>query len=282
MLWACLLLYVLARVSQLYADKVPILGIVILHVVPPGALAFLHGSILYRIRGVLTFTVFCLGTATAYESVSLRTGFPFGRYFFTDVMGPKIFDLPLLLVLAYLGMGYLSWIVAFVILGYRNKELRGVRIIALPVLASFVMLAWDLSMEADWSTIDRAWIWKDGGAFFGVPVTNFFGWFLTAYTFYQAFAVYCRGRVKPARIPAGGYWRSAVLFYAICALGNVLVVRLPMAPPVVIDAAGKHWATMDILATSVVMSLLVMAPMALLAWLRLKEQEQEENWPVRR
>jgi hypothetical protein len=29
----------------------------------------------------------------------LRTGFPFGHYYFTDVMGPKIFQLPVLLLL---------------------------------------------------------------------------------------------------------------------------------------------------------------------------------------
>ena len=31
-------------------------------------------------------------------------------------MGPKLFDLPILLALAYVGMGYLSWILALVIL----------------------------------------------------------------------------------------------------------------------------------------------------------------------
>jgi uncharacterized membrane protein len=51
-----------------------------------------------------------------FESLSLRAGFPFGHYRFTNLMGPKLFDLPILLALAYVGMGYLSWILALVIL----------------------------------------------------------------------------------------------------------------------------------------------------------------------
>jgi putative membrane protein len=228
---------------------------------------------------MLAFCLFCLGFGGFFESLSLRTGFPFGHYYFTDVMGPKLFQLPILLVLAYVGIGYLSWVLSLLILGYRNKVLTGVRVVATPMLASFVMVAWDLSMEADWATIDRAWIWRDGGAFFGVPVSNFFGWFLTTFLFYQAFALYCR---KRPRLPAPlvrNYWRVAIIFYGVCAAGNLLILRVPMAPSVVTDASGRQWMTMDILGVSMLTSLLVMLPLALLAWLRLKEQEADEAKP---
>lgn len=277
LLGTMLLLYVLARICQLYANRLPTLLIVILHVVPPAVFAAIHGSILYRVRGMLTFTTFCLGTAGMCEILSLHTGFPFGHYYFTNVMGPKIFNLPILLVLAYLGIGYCSWVLSLLILGYRNKPLVGARVVALPILASFVMLAWDLSMEADWSTVDRAWIWRDGGSFYGVPISNFLGWYLTAYLFYQAFAVYCRARPVPPPPTSRSYWRAAILFYAICAFGNLLILRLPMAPPVVMDATGRPWITMDILRTDALTSLLVMGPMALLAWLRLREQDLDPN-----
>ena len=273
LIWTMLLFYLQARICQLYANRLSTLLIVILHVVPPAVFALVHGSILYRVEGILTFAAFCLGTGGLCESLSLRTGFPFGHYHFTTVMGPQVFGLPILLVLAYLGIGYCSWVVSIVILGYRSKPLLGTRVVALPVLASFVMLAWDLSMEADWSTVDRAWIWQNGGPFYGVPVSNFIGWYLTAYLFYQLFALYCRA--KPIIRPASSwsYWRSAILLYALCAFGNLFILWLPMAPPVVTDASGKQWRTMDILGTCTLMSLFAMGPMALLAWLRLKKAE---------
>src|SRR5271163_2879714 len=83
-----LLLYVVGRILQLYSDRVPTLLIVVLHVLPPAAFALLHGSLLYRLRGTLVFTILCLGSGTFFESLSLRTGFPFGHYYFTDLMGP--------------------------------------------------------------------------------------------------------------------------------------------------------------------------------------------------
>jgi uncharacterized membrane protein len=144
--------------------------------------------------------------------VSLRTDFPFGYYRFTDLMGPKLFDLPILLALAYVGMGYLSWVLAVVILDCQNEPLSGRKIVLLPLAASFVMTAWDFSMEAVWADIDHAWVWRDGGPYYGVPASNFFGWFLTVYIFYQLFALYLRNRVTIRSRTS--HWRLAILFYA--------------------------------------------------------------------
>jgi putative membrane protein len=261
-----LLLYAIARVCQLYADRLPTLLIVELHVVPPALFALAHGSVLYGARGISVFVIFCLGFGTIAESVSLRMGFPFGHYYFTDVMGPKVFQLPVLLALAYLGIGYVSWILALLILGDVDKPIHGTRVLTLPLLASLIMLAWDLSMEAVWSTMDRAWIWRDGGAYFGVPASNFIGWFLTAFLYYLAFALCCRARPAPEGPPRQSFWFSAILLYAVCALGNILMFKLPVAPPVVTDASGKPWLTAHILGACVLVSLLVMMPFALLAW----------------
>jgi putative membrane protein len=46
------------------------------------------------------------------------------------------------------------------------------------------MVAWDLSMDPVWSTVMHSWIWLQGGAYFGVPVSNFLGWYLTVYVIY--------------------------------------------------------------------------------------------------
>jgi len=275
-IWGTLLLYVLARISQLYADRLPSLLIVLLHVIPPAVFAIVHGSVVYSRKGIAIFVALCLGFATLAESLSLRTGFPFGRYYFTDVMGPKIFQLPALLALAYLGIGYAAWIVALFILDYAGKPLRGARLFALPLLASVIMMAWDLSMDPYWGTLIHAWIWQDGGGYFGVPVSNFFGWFLTAFIYYFVFALYCGANsilTPPAKLSR--FWLPAILLYAVCGLGNLLILRLPMAPPVVADAAGKQWSTADVLGACVLVSLLVMLPFALLAWLRLTERQAE-------
>jgi putative membrane protein len=276
-LWSALVLYGAGRIVQQYPDKIGVLTIVVLQVLAPAVFALVHGSVLYRVRGVLAFSGCCMGIGGICECLSLRTGFPFGHYYFTDLMGPKILEVPVLLVLAYLGIGYCSWVLGVVLLGYRTRALSTAGVFVLALVASTVMTAWDLSMDAIWSTLDRAWIWRDGGMFFGVPLSNFAGWFFTAFLFYLAFAIYCRMN-PPSTLPAGrGIWRVAVLFYGVCALGNLLVFRPGLFPDRAFDTTGRLWMTKDILVASVLVSLLVMTPLALLAWLRLNTQEAKER-----
>ncbi len=76
-------------------------------------------------------------------------------------------------------------------------------------------------MDPVWADIDHAWVWRDGGSYYGVPISNFFGWILTTYIFYQLFALYVRNRVS-IPLPTS-HWRLAILFYAASAAGNLLV-----------------------------------------------------------
>src|SRR4029077_12829322 len=266
LLLALLFLFLMARILQLFAGRVPNLLIVTFHVIPPAIFAVVHGARIYRSRGILIFATLCLGVGTLFESVSLRTGFPFGHYRFTDLMGPKLFDLPILLALAYVGMGYLSWVLAAVILDCQNEPLSGRKIVLLPLAASFVMTAWDFSMDAVWADIDHAWVWRDGGSYYGVPTSNFFGWFLTVYIFYQVFALYLRNRMTVRSRTS--HWRLAILFYAASAAGTLLTLAPFSLGSVFVDAAGEHWAILDILWASRLVSLFLMMPLSLIAWIK--------------
>jgi uncharacterized membrane protein len=269
-LLACLALYAIGRICQIFPEHFPDLSIVLLNVVPPALFALVHGAIVYGRKGTLVFCGLCAGIGGLAECLSLQTGFPFGHYAFTGLMGPGPFHLPVLLVLAYLGIGYASWTVALLILNSAQRPLAGLRLVAAPVLASLTMLAWDLAMDPQWALIDQGWVWKDGGAYYGVPLSNFIGWLGTAVVYYSAFTLWCRKRaLAPAAVPKH-VWSAAVALYALCAFGNALTLRMPIAFPVVADATGKQWAAMDILKASALVSLLVMAPLALMAWLRLR------------
>jgi uncharacterized membrane protein len=272
---ALLLVYTLARVLQDFPIATPTLLIVVLHVLPPAAFALVHGRRLYGARGILVFSAFCLGSGTFFEFLGLRTGFPYGHYYFTGVMGPKVFGLPILLALAYLGIGYLAWVLASLILGPASGSRS--RVFLLPVIAAFVMTAWDLAMDPVWCYVDRAWVWQGGGAYFGVPWSNFAGWFLATWTGYQLFALWLRGRGTQAETVAWN--RLAVLMYGVAALGNLLLAFPSALPPVVpstiMDAAGRHWPASDAIAASILISLLVMTPFALLGWFRAANASRE-------
>jgi putative membrane protein len=262
--------YVVGRILQLFVGEVPSLFIVSLHVIPPALFAVVHGARIYRLRGITVFAILCVATGAFFEILSLRTGFPFGHYRFTDLMGPAFFGLPIMLALAYLGMGYLSWVVGLAILQLHNQELSGRNRFLLPVVASFVMTAWDLSMDPVWAAIDHAWVWRDGGPYYGVPISNFFGWLLTTYIFYQLFALYLgnRGMVRSST----NYLHLGIVFYAVSAAGNLFVIAPPPLDKVFLDASGTRWTISSILWASRLFSVFVMLPLSLFAWMRASRQ----------
>jgi uncharacterized membrane protein len=280
-LWALIAIYAAARVLQVFPDKLPMLAIVALHVLPPILFALFHGAVLYTARGILIFFTICLVVGNVFENLGVRGGFPFGGYYFTDVTGPKLFAVPILLGLAYLGMAYLSWTLARVILGGMRNPLIGLRIVTVPLVAACIMVAWDLAMDSVWSTIVHAWIWRDGGAYYGVPISNFLGWYVTVFLIVQLFAVYMRGRsTNVDRLPSN-YWPLVVLFYGIAAAGNLLLLIPHAAPAVVMDASGARWQVSDIVRASVLVSIFLMGGFVLLALLRLNNRSRapvEQNW----
>lgn len=74
------------------------------------------------------------------------------------IYAPKIFVVPIFLGLAYVGMAYLSWTLARLILKETVNPLASARVVTPPLRASAIMLSWDVSMDAGWSTVVRAWV----------------------------------------------------------------------------------------------------------------------------
>lgn len=268
-LLSILILYLLTRILQVLPGSTPSTPIVALEILAALAFALIHGARHYRIHGILVFAAICLVIGNALENLSVVAGFPFGHYEFLPLMGPKLLHVPILLGLAYIGMAYVSWTLARIILGATRPIPAGPQLIAMPLLASVIMTAWDFAQDPVWSTLLHAWRWRDGGRWFGVPLTNYAGWLLTVFLIYIAFALYLRRSPSSTPAPASPHWRSPVLLYAFCALGNVLQPLRPQLADAVIDATGTIWRTAAILRASALVSILIMGSLALVAWLRI-------------
>ena len=271
-MWVLLSVYAVARVFQVLPGRLPMMAVVALHVLPLLVFALIHGVMSYRMHGILIFFAMCLVVGNVFENLGVATGFPFGRYYFTDAMGPKLFQVPILLGLAYVGMGYLSWTLGRVILGYLRTPLVGAQVITLPLVASFIMVAWDFANDPVWANINRLWVWQHGGAYFGVPLTNFLGWYLVVYLIYQSFAIYLRERSANDNPMPSGYWRWAVIFYALAAAGNIIIVLPKPTPAVVFDPTGTSWNVSGITGACALVSSFAMGAFTLIAWVRLLDQ----------
>ncbi len=267
-----LLAYLAARTLEILPTPIPRMAIVALDVLSALAFAFVLGARSHRLRGILAFAALCILIGNTTENLSIATGFPFGHYYFLQLMGPKLFQVPILLGLAYIGMAYVSFVLAILIVGARPAT--GAQILAVPFIASFIMVAWDLAQDPVWSTVLHGWVWQQGGHWFGVPLSNYCGWFLTVFLIYLGFALYLRRRPEPpiAANPALG--SPAIGFYALCAAANVCQVFRHPNPAVVTDPTGRAWAVADITAASALVSIFIMGTFAAVALVRLNQQRR--------
>jgi len=178
--------------------------------------ALFHGIKCYGTKDLLVFLCITFVVSWLYENISIITGFPFGHYYYTAALGPKLWRVPVYIMFAYFGVGYLSWILAHILLDKFDNKMKGADVFFIPFIAGFVMVLWDLCTDPNCSTIRKLWIWKDGGAFFGVPVTNFLGWYLCVYTIYQIFAFYLlikKVHIAPKTLVSKIFWVMPTLMY---------------------------------------------------------------------
>jgi uncharacterized membrane protein len=242
-----------------------------LPVLLPTVFLLVHGSRTYGIRTSLFFAVVVLLVSNFLENVSIATGFPFGNYYYSQFSGPRILNVPVLIGPAYLGMGYLSWTLARLLLGRTREALRGMSLITVPIVASFLMVAWDLTFDPVNSTINGFWIWEQGGAYFGVPFSNYVGWFLTVFVFFAVFAVYLSRRSHESAGSArqsGQYWLQAVALYAAAAIPALLGPLTHAALGTVVDPSGVAWQTTDIYLTVALAASFTMVPFAVIGALK--------------
>ncbi|MDX6260043.1 MAG: hypothetical protein QOH84_1731 [Kribbellaceae bacterium] len=230
-----------------------------------------HGARRYGWRGIGVFVAAGLVISNILENLSIQTGFPFGHYHYTGA--GKIFQVPWFIGPAYLATGYLAWIVATVLLDDVRRRSPWLTTIGTPVVGAFAMTAWDLAFDPTASTIHQAWIWEDGGGFFGVPLVNYLGWTFTVYLFMQVFALYLRSRGQAPQTQAerSGGDLQAVLLYAATTLG-FFAVLFNGEHTTVTDATGATWQTADIYETSALLAVYGMGFLALLSLLRIAQR----------
>jgi putative membrane protein len=101
-----------------------------------------------------------------------------------------------------------------------------------------------------------------------VPVSNFLGWYLDVYLIFQFFALYLRGRPANASSLPPSYWRLAITFYGVSALGNLLVMIPQPGLSVVTGPVGVQWKVSVITGACALVSIFIMGGFAALAWTR--------------
>lgn len=280
-LWVFIALWVLMSATRLLPNPPlqplrPFLSVAILM-----GFAIVHGVRRYGWRHFIIFFFFTFVISWGYETSSILSGFPFGHYYYTGQLGPKLWLVPLLIMPAYFSMGYLAWTVAHILLDRFDDRLAGADVVLIPTFASFVMVMWDLCMDPARSTIGGAWIWRDGGGYFGVPLVNFLGWYLCVLTIYLAFALYLKRSAEWTRatnLSERSAWTLPALMYGAVMLG-ILIEPLTASSVRVASHDGHVWWTGDIYTGLALVSLFTMLFVTVLALVRVRRSPSLHSSP---
>ncbi|GAA2315944.1 hypothetical protein GCM10010149_79940 [Nonomuraea roseoviolacea subsp. roseoviolacea] len=111
----------------------------------------------------------------AAELAGVATGVPFGAYSYTEVLQPQVLGVPVIVPVAWGGMGLAAYAIAP---GGGGAHGLG-RDVARVVLGAVALTAWDLFLDPQMVRLG-AWTWHDGGFYRGVPLSDFAGWLLVS------------------------------------------------------------------------------------------------------
>lgn len=241
----------------------------------------IHGARRYGWKSIAVFIVATLAVSTVLEISSILNGFPLGHYYYTSLLGPKVGFIPVFVYVSYISLGYLAWVLATLLVDEVRRNSNLITTVIAPLTASVLMVAWDLSADPIGSTIKHAWIWTQGGAYFGVPLSNFVGWFFILYLIFQLFAVFQRqnGLEDLDRSLAKTYDLQVILVYAWTGFGFVVSYLLRPKNTQITDAVGHVWQTGEIYETTAISAVCTMILISSLALLVLFRSQLTERNP---
>lgn len=152
-------------------------------------------------RGAGTLALLGLGLGWFAEQMGSSRGWFFGRYTYTEVLGPRLGDVPLAIPLMWCALALVGYVMASLMLWrtpvHTAPTFRSGLLTAW--LAAMVVTAFDLGADPYFVFVLKAWIMqKTDGGWFGETLQGFAGWMavgLVIVGLFQALA-------EPRRVPA--------------------------------------------------------------------------------
>src|SRR3989304_4490287 len=162
------------------------------------------------LRRALAFTGWAWAVAFLAEFSSTRTGIPFGLYHYTEATrGQELFlaHLPFMDSLSFAFPASAAFCLARLCLGRR----RGAAVV---VLSGLLMMLLDVvidpvAVRGDRWVLGRIFFYPEGGAYFGVPLSNFLGWAVVGWAIIAGYLWAGDASAPPrgsARLGAGLYY----------------------------------------------------------------------------
>lgn len=145
------------------------------------------------------------------EVLGVHTGLPFGGYSYTDAFAPLLLRVPLIMIGAWA-----------ILSAYVNRYMTvfSQNVLARILVGSVCLVIIDLVLDPAAVGPMRLWEWHSSGRYFGIPWTNFAGWFFASILVLWALQTDVADWCASASLGAVG--TSIVLFFALINAANGL------------------------------------------------------------
>lgn len=225
-----------------------------------GSLYILFGAATMLLFGILslgpkkTLIFFFASTliSLSMELLGTSTGFPFGAYAYTGLLGYKILGhVPFPIPLSWFYMGFTSYLLASILVersGWRRSTLWSL------LLGTYFLTVWDLSLDPSMASTQlpvQFWNWHQTGPYFGMPISNLIGWSVTGLAYmtvsrllwrrnletrglatWLPYGVYTANTCFAAVLTLGaGIWQPSLVAIILGLLPAFLVLRLDRRHP---------------------------------------------------
>jgi putative membrane protein len=227
--------------------------------VPPSMLLMLAGFVFTllhcaRRHGWKTMLAFFAITAVCLygiENLSIATGFPLGKYHFSDVLRvPNVGGVPVTMPMPAFTILYLSWSMADLIMGGFSGSVKRGRTVLVPIAAAFFYAMWDAFADQHFSASVGLWVYDVDGGRFGAPYITVFGMFLYGYVVFQLFSLFlARFGKKTISGPKNALMLQGVLFY-LTYPASYLLAGIFAPDGTVTTVGGQVWNLRDLYQTS--------------------------------
>jgi uncharacterized membrane protein len=185
------------------------------------AFAFLHAGQRLGWRLALLLAILCFAVSLLFESIGVATGLVYGKYHYSDLLGIKFLGLvPFIIPAAWFMMMYPSYVITsrLVPAGWKTWQWR----LGVAALGGMVMTAWDLAMDPLMVSAGH-WVWDQPGAYFGVPLQNYWGWWLTTFVTFALFGWLARTRAERVGGIKFNFDWQATASYSITGLSTIII-----------------------------------------------------------
>jgi putative membrane protein len=164
----------------------------------------LFGLLFVGIRKTLIFFAASTLISLSIELVGTSTGFPFGPYAYSDLLGVKILGyVPYAIPLSWFYMGFTSYLLAHLLVARTRWSYKTVWTL---LLATYFLTVWDLSLDpamANSLLPMHFWTWYESGPYFGMPVRNLVGWSITGLLYMSVSRFFWHENLEGQYIVAG-------------------------------------------------------------------------------